>query len=318
MNRPKVSVCVPTYNYGRFLPEAIDSILGQSFDDFELIIIDDCSQDDTREVLQRYAARDSRVIARVNERNIGMVHNWNACLQKSRGTYIKFVFGDDFLYSPDALRKMVDTLDGDPSVSLVGSARNLVYEQSYRSSSLVTFPENSIISGAEVINRCLKEEQNLVGEPTAVMFRREQAMRGFDVRYRQIVDMEMWFHLLEERRFAYITEPLVSFRVHDSQQTAKNLLTMVFLDDYKMLFQEYLPKPYIDLKAAQKRRIMFNMFYMRYKMTRKDPQQRQLVKEKIRDLYSNGRFYWEMTLYKLNFLRKLRNRLRRKILRAYP
>jgi glycosyltransferase involved in cell wall biosynthesis len=301
LKRPTVSVCVPTYNYGRFLPETIESILTQSFSDFELLIVDDCSGDDTADVLAAYAPRDSRIIARVNDRNLGLVPNWNACLRAARGTYVKFVFGDDFLCSRDALRLMVERLD-DPSVSLVASARRMVDEESRVVSSLATFSTDSVISGPEVINRCLREDHNLIGEPTAVMFRRDQAVRRFDPRYRQIVDMEMWFHLLEHGRFAYITEPLVSFRLHGGQQTSRNLETMVFLDDYMLLFDEYLAKPYIEFSPAEKRRLVFTMFHKRFKLSRKNRVQRELVMEKIRTLYGTGRFYRELARYKVRTL----------------
>ena len=61
LNRPKISVLIPTYNYARYLPEAIESVLSQDFKDFELLVVDDCSSDNTAEAVQPYCARDSRV-----------------------------------------------------------------------------------------------------------------------------------------------------------------------------------------------------------------------------------------------------------------
>ena len=72
---PKVSVCLDSFNYGRFLPEAIESVLGQSLEDFEIIISDDCSTDDSFEIARRYAAQDSRIKALRNRHNLGMVKN---------------------------------------------------------------------------------------------------------------------------------------------------------------------------------------------------------------------------------------------------
>src|SRR5207237_10692464 len=82
---PKVSVCLDSFNYGRFLPEAIESVLGQSFQDFEIIISDDCSTDDSFEIARRYAAQDKRSKALRNPRNLGMVKNRNVCLARARG-----------------------------------------------------------------------------------------------------------------------------------------------------------------------------------------------------------------------------------------
>lgn len=108
-----VSVCIPTYNYAGFLPEAIDSVLKQVFTDYEILIIDDCSHDNTKEVVSGYAIRDKRIRFLINPVNGGMVNNWNLCLAEARGEHIKFVFGGDLLSSPGALQKMVSLLDAD-------------------------------------------------------------------------------------------------------------------------------------------------------------------------------------------------------------
>ena len=139
MLTPRVSVCIPAYNNAHFLAEAIESVLNQTFEQFELLIIDDCSTDATREIADAYAANDDRIVFHANSVNLGMVANWNACLQQSRGEYIKYLFGDDLLASPDALLNMVTVLDGDPAVSLVASARNLIDEHSAKVGTVSSF-----------------------------------------------------------------------------------------------------------------------------------------------------------------------------------
>ena len=83
MKNPTVSVVVPTYNYGRFLDEAIQSVLDQTFKDFELIIVDDNSNDNTKEVVKKYLG-DCRVAYYKNERNLGMSGNFNQCVSMQR------------------------------------------------------------------------------------------------------------------------------------------------------------------------------------------------------------------------------------------
>src|SRR4051812_9352416 len=100
---PKVSVCIDSFNYGRYLPEAIESVLGQSFRDFELIIADDCSIDNSAEIAHNCARKDSRIRVVVAAKNRGMVKNRNACLGLAVGEYVKWLHADDFLCSPDAL-----------------------------------------------------------------------------------------------------------------------------------------------------------------------------------------------------------------------
>src|SRR3712207_6335075 len=118
MRTPKVSVCVDSFNYGRFLAEALHSILGQTFDDFEVVITDDCSTDDSFEIAQRYAAQDSRIRLIRNPQNLGMVRNRNACLALARGEYVKWLHADDFLCSREALAQMSAALDANRAVSL--------------------------------------------------------------------------------------------------------------------------------------------------------------------------------------------------------
>ncbi len=124
MNGPKISVLIPTFNYARFLPRAIESVLAQEFRDFELLIVDDCSTDDTAKVVQPLRARDARVRFAVNSSNLGMVNNWNHCLEQARGEYIKPLFGDDKLCHPQALGKMVGLLESHPSATLAATARS--------------------------------------------------------------------------------------------------------------------------------------------------------------------------------------------------
>jgi glycosyltransferase involved in cell wall biosynthesis len=243
MKAPKVSVCVPTYNYARYLPEAIESVLSQTFTDFELLVIDDHSPDNSREVMENYARRDDRIVFSVNDRNLGMVANWNLCLERARGEYVRFLFGDDYLVSPEALGSMVEVLDRYPRVVLTGSAREVVDESSRRKRIVSRFPDRSRYRGVEVVRRSLLEERNLVGEPSAVMFRRPAALRGFDPAYRQLVDLEMWFHLLGQGDYYHLGTPYVAFREHGEQQTVHNERAGVLIHELARLNTDYGRRP---------------------------------------------------------------------------
>lgn len=257
MKTPKVSVCIPTYNYAKFLPEAIESVLGQTFNDFELLVIDDCSRDNTVEVVNSYVVNDSRLKFIVNSENVGMVGNWNKCLNEARGEYIKFVFADDLLTSPETLEKMVGVLDRNQTVSIVSAARKLIDSNSETIKIESRFKESSIVSGYGVINRCLREQKNLIGEPSAVMFRKRDSQRGFSLELKQIVDLEMWFHLLEKGSFAFVDEPLVAFRLHCGQQTKKNEKSISNAKENFYVYDKYISENYIRISKLQK-------IYIRY------------------------------------------------------
>lgn len=268
MSTRKVSVCIPTYNYGNYIAEAIESILAQNFTDFELLIIDDCSKDQTAQVVESYARQDSRIRFIVNKVNLGMVENWNACLAQASGEYIKFVFGDDLLASPDTIRRMVTMMDNDKSISLVCSARNLIDESS-RVSRVESNFETGIMAGTDVINRCILDQGNLIGEPSVVMFRKCQGERGFNPAYKQIVDLEMWFHLLEQGSFAYIDAPLCSFRIHGQQQTHVNAENLSALNDFFYLQNDYLNKDYVRLSRFIKAYLAYDSLYGIWKLNKK-------------------------------------------------
>jgi len=289
----KVSVCIPTYNYGNYIAETIESVLAQNYSDFELLIIDDGSTDRTAEIVDSYARQDPRIRLIVNEVNLGMVENWNSCLEQAKGEYIKFVFGDDLLASPDALGRMVSQLDDDNAVSLVCSARNLIDESS-RITRIVSHFHSGIMTGTDVINHCLADQGNLIGEPSVVMFRKSQAGRGFNPTYKQIVDLEMWFHLLEQGSFAYIDEPLCSFRIHGKQQTAINAGNFSLCYDFYHFQSEYLNKGYVNLSGPLKTYLEFDSLYGVWKLYKNSRVSRE---EAIRMINAKSNFSCFMIWY---------------------
>ena len=247
---PKISVLVPTYNYARFLPEAIESVLAQDFKDFELLIVDDCSTDGTAEIVRPFCARDPRIRFLGNPKNLGMVNNWNRCLEEARGKYAKFLFGDDRLCHPQALGKLAALLEHHPSATLASSARVILDEESkvadvYRDLSEGCHPGRSVIEACLMANG-----KNLVGEPSAVLFRKADAQRGFDPQYKQIVDVEMWFHLLEKGDLAYTREPLCAFRCHPLQQTERNTGSGVAWKEHAVFIASRAIQPQFPRKAV--------------------------------------------------------------------
>jgi glycosyltransferase involved in cell wall biosynthesis len=194
---PQVSVLIPTYKYARYLPQAIDSVLNQSFEDFELLISDDDSKDGSAEIIQAYAAKDRRIRFALQSPNLGMVRNWNWCLEQARGAYVKFLFGDDFLMRPDAIRKLFEMMETRPDITLAASARTVVDENSRPIELWNNIQHTGVFNGMNVISWSLRANCNLVGEPSVVMFRKSDAGRGFDLSYKQVVDWEFWIHLLE-------------------------------------------------------------------------------------------------------------------------
>lgn len=299
MNLPRVTVCIPSYNCAAYLGEAIESVLAQSFTDYELLILDDCSSDDSSQVAARYAARDARITIGVHQENLGMVQNWNACLEMARGEYIKFLLCDDVLSSPETLRKMVQVLDRHPDVSLVASARNIIDEHSREIKVLCSLPTDLELSGAHMINLCLYTQKNLIGEPSVVMFRKSQGARGFNSKYNQLVDLEMWFHLLAQGSLAYLDEPLASFRVHGEQQTRKNVRDLVHVEEMLGLLDEFGPKAKLSARTPAGLFLAYNQLYRIWKGYKSRLLSRNEALARISRRQSRVKFFLQIPLYKL-------------------
>lgn len=138
---PRLSIGVPAYNGERFLAQALDSILEQTFTDYEVIICDNASTDGTRAIAEDYAARDARIRYVRNERNIGAAPNFNRTFQLARATdYFKWAAHDDVM-APTFLERCVAVLDDDPD-AVVASSRSTVID-----------PDGNVIEPYEVEQR---------------------------------------------------------------------------------------------------------------------------------------------------------------------
>ena len=263
MSAPLVSILVPVFNGEPFLAECLESILAQDLGDYEVLISDDGSTDGSAAVIQRYAARDSRVRRWRNPRNLGIGGNFNACLKAARGEFLKFVLQDDKLLDPSALRRMVAAMESDASVSLVGSASHLIDARSRLLQVRNHFRRSGVRDGKRVIIYCLERNGNLIGEPSLVLFRKSQSARGFDEQLVQLLDQEMWFHLLEQGRFAYIAEPLCAFRQHPAQLTVVNRQSGASAEEDLLLLERYYTRPWMKDMAAQWQMLCTRTYYLR-------------------------------------------------------
>jgi glycosyltransferase involved in cell wall biosynthesis len=123
--RPTVSIGLPVYNGADYLRQAVDSILSQSHEDFELIISDNASTDDTPSLCQEYASRDSRVTFVRNESNLGAAPNFNRAFELASGPYFMWAAHDD-VYRPEFLERCLAVLEGDPSSVLCFSMTRFI------------------------------------------------------------------------------------------------------------------------------------------------------------------------------------------------
>lgn len=219
---PLVSLLIPVYNSGAYISAAIRSALAQDYPELEIIISDDASTDGSAAQIHALVRDDPRVRFVAQPRNLGMVANWNWCLAQARGTYVKFLFGDDVHTSPHSIARLVQLLDAHPLAVIATSARELIDGDSRPVGVWNHLRTPGWHPGQAVVSRCFLSGRNLIGEPSAVLLRRAALDRGFDPALRQLVDLEMWLHLLHRGDLVYTPEALVAFRQHARQQTQVN------------------------------------------------------------------------------------------------
>ena len=128
MTTPKISVLMPAYNAEKYISEAIESILNQTFSDFELVIIDDCSTDKTWEIIQGYTNKDKRIVTVKNEENLKISHTLNKGFDLAKGKYIARMDADDWSY-PDRLQKQFDFMENNPEIGVSGGTMEVCDEE---------------------------------------------------------------------------------------------------------------------------------------------------------------------------------------------
>jgi glycosyltransferase involved in cell wall biosynthesis len=214
---PQVSIGIPVYNGERYLAEAIDSVLAQTFEDFELIISDNASTDRTAEICQAYAEKDARVRYYRNETNLGISRNFSRIVELSSGKYFKYIAHDDGI-EPDFLERCVPVLDGDPTVVLVCSKYININERKKTSWNLDY--EHSLMSphAHERFRKLLscKEAQVL---PVFGLIRLDVLRQTHLIRPFVGTDFCLLVELALKGKFAQVPEYLIRSRDHTANYT---------------------------------------------------------------------------------------------------
>ncbi len=252
---PLVSICIPTYNGEAFLEEALDSVLEQTYENYEVIISDDASKDNTIQLVEQFKERCVKPVFVFEHEPSGIGANWNHSVNKANGEYIKFLFQDDTL-EPDCLEKMIQPFMDNESVGLVACQRKFILEEedaesrdwiaSY-SNLQKEFPPRygQVIGGKEVLKRfdLLKDPKNKIGEPTAVLFKKSmlEAVGNFNETLKQALDYECWYRMLKKCDMIFLDEALISFRLHAQQATAQNKKSTIPDPELypKLLYQDF-------------------------------------------------------------------------------
>jgi glycosyltransferase involved in cell wall biosynthesis len=211
--KPLVTVLLSAFNDGRFLPEAVESILAQTLADFEFLIVDDGSTDGSADYLR--GLNDPRVRLLRNETNIGLTRSLNRGLDAAAGTFVARMDADD-VAMPHRLARQVEFLRGRPDVGVVGSSRVLIDERG----AVVAAHARAAEDDLRIRWKCLLG--NPFAHPTVMLRADVLARHGlrYDASFRT-EDYELWTRLLAVTQGANLREPLLRYRLRDGVSSAR-------------------------------------------------------------------------------------------------
>lgn len=233
-----VSVVMSVFNGSQFMRESIESILGQTYADFQFVIVDDGSDDDSWDILTEYAIQDDRLLLVRNQSNMGLTRSLNKALRISRGKYIARQDADD-LSLPERLEKQVRFMEAHPHVVLASSNHDRIDQEGRFVRRMKLDCHFEMI----VWNLLFS---NYLGGHSQVMFRRDQVMDlgGYSETCHYAQDYELWIRLLEHGQIVILPDILLKYRLHDARlsNTASRDQLLCVLEASRKHISRYLPE----------------------------------------------------------------------------
>ena len=231
---PLVSICIPSYQGSRWIREAIGSALTQDYPAIEVVVSDDASTDGSAEAAESIG--DPRIRVDRSDRRRGLARNWNRSVQLSKGAYVKFLMQDDLL-APTCVSRMAEVLSRNASVGMVFAPRAIRVDPpgDYAAARLgrrlerqaTAFSGLGEVTGGGVIVDAIRKtglRGNWIGEPTAVMVRRDALRRVglFNAHLHQLTDLELWLRIASFFDVGFVPDVLSTFTLHATSATSSN------------------------------------------------------------------------------------------------
>lgn len=232
--KPLVSVIMPAYNAERYIAEAIQSILDQTYSRFELIIINDCSQDHTLDVVKRFALKDKRIKVFSNDENLKLSKSLNRGIRESRGKYIARMDADD-VSLPTRLEEQVIYMEEHPDVGILGAPMNIVNEK------------GDLIGKREYLKKDADIRKKIFYFSPfchpVIMLRKSVLNKSglYDHYYNPAEDYDLYFRVGKYSKFANLSVPLINYRVIENSMTTGGMKRMErkTIEIRKKYFQDY-------------------------------------------------------------------------------
>ncbi len=233
VKKPKVSVIIPTYNRSHFLSRAIKSVLNQTFQDFELIIVDDGSTDNTKEVIENFQEKDKRIKYIWQKNSGGPAKTRNKGIEKSEGEYIAFLDDDDECL-PKKLEKQILLFKESkvPNLGFVGGLDIIVGKKPIKD--ITPFYK----SGNILKDLCF---HCIIRTPGTVLVKRSvlQKVGFFDEKFKAADDYDMWIRISQHYSFDYVKENILKYHVHTNNLSQNKETFYQRVEDECFLFKKH-------------------------------------------------------------------------------
>ncbi len=226
MDKPLISICIPNYNNAKYLDMCIKSALNQTYSNMELIFVDDCSTDDSLNIVDKY---NDKIKIYVNNKNIGQPKNTNKCVKLSRGKYLVILHSDDAIL-PEFAEKLVPILEDYQNVGMAVGERIIIDEKNVQKRISPFYNTNCIIPGIKQAKVFMMTSFL----PCQVLVRREiiDEIDGVDERHIVNLDGLFWFKIALVSDVAYIQDEVALYRIHGEQTTAIYNRTISHMMEY--------------------------------------------------------------------------------------
>ena len=220
MTQPQITVALPVYNGEQYIALAIKSVLAQTFSDFELLILDNCSTDNTLDIIKTF--NDPRIRLIVNTKNLGMIGNWNLAISLAAGTYIKILSHDDLL-APGCLAEQINGFlkYQNQNIGIVTCKKRIINE-----SGVVVMPGfglfgfTRVINGRRAIKKSMRAGRNIIGEPSIVLLDAKLLRASGNFEQPQFTpDIKMWFKMLKGSNLLFLNKNLASYRISSTSMS---------------------------------------------------------------------------------------------------
>lgn len=270
--KPLVSIIIPVYNREQIIKETIDSALSQDFKNFEIIIVDNKSTDNTYRIIREYSLIHNNIRVFQNEENLGPVKNWYNCISHAEGKYIKILWSDDKIRN-DFLSKTVPILENDSDIGFVFS-RTIIFTNNSEYDKYIYSDKSGTFSTDDFIEAHLFNAKDVPVSPGNALFRSK------DIRKNLIIDIDnpknldftkfgagndllLYLRACDDyKKFYYVDEPLTYFRVHNTSLTMSNrleeyyLFSKVFFMKHTLRYQHLRDKYYSILLCTKSYKYM--------------------------------------------------------------